>query len=189
MKRRPLLVWSIAAALGMAACSHPSPVAAQPRYTVSAAQLEQVLAERFPRRLAAAGVIELQLRTPRLRFLPDQNRLGSELPIDASGPALGRPMSGSVDLDFALRYEPSDQTLRAHQIRIQAVRLEGLTPEAQLLLDAYARAAAERALFEVVLHRLRPQDLALAHTMGFEPGPITVAPDGLVIGFVPREPR
>ena len=53
------------------------------------------------------------------------------------------------------------------------------------MLDAYAR-AAECALFEVVLHRLRPQDLALAHTMGFEPGPITVAPDGLVIGFVPR---
>ena len=39
-----------------------------------------------------------------------------------------------------------------------------------------------------MLHRLRPQDLALAH-MGFEPGPITVAPDGLVIGFFPRENR
>jgi hypothetical protein len=189
MKRRPLLVWGAMAALALAACSHTPPAAAQPRYTVSAAQLEQVLAERFPRRLAAAGVIELQLRTPRLRFLPEQNRLASELPIDASGPALGRPLSGSVDLDFALRYEPSDQTLRAHQIRIQAVRLPSLAPEAQLLLDAYARAAAERALFEVVLHRLEPKDLALAHTMGFEPGPITVVADGLVIGFVLRESR
>ena len=189
MKRRPLVLWGAVAALALAACSHPSRVAAQPRYTVSAAQLDQVLAERFPRRLAAAGVIELQLRTPRLRFLPEQNRLASELPIEASGPALARPLSGNVDLDFALRYEPSDQTLRAHQIRIQAVRLAGLTPEAQLLIDAYARAAAERALFEVVLHRLRPQDLALAHTMGFEPGPITVVEDGLVIGFVPRESR
>jgi len=188
MKRRPLLGWAVAA-LALAGCTHTPGATAQPRYTVSAAQLDQVLAERFPRRLAAAGVIELQIRAPRLRFLPEQNRLASDLPIDASGPALGRPLSGNVDLDFALRYEPSDQTLRAHQIRIQAVRLAGLTPEAQLLLDAYARTAAERALFEVVLHRLRPQDLALAHTMGFEPGPITVTADGLVIGFVPRESR
>jgi hypothetical protein len=41
-------------------------------------------------------------------------------------------------------------------------------------------------MLEVVLHTLRPQDLALADTMGFEPGDITVTADGLVIGFVPQ---
>ena len=66
MKRRPLLGWAVAA-LALAGCTHTPGATAQPRYTVSAAQLDQVLAERFPRRLAAAGVIELQIRAPRLR--------------------------------------------------------------------------------------------------------------------------
>jgi len=35
-----------------------------------------------------------------------------------------------------------------------------------------------------VLHTLRPQDLALADTMGLQPGSITVTDKGLVVGFV-----
>ncbi len=43
-----------------------------------------------------------------------------------------------------------------------------------------------RTLLEVVLHRLRPQDLALPDGMGLHPGRITVTPEGLTIGFVPK---
>lgn len=43
-----------------------------------------------------------------------------------------------------------------------------------------------RTLLEVVLHRLRPQDLALPDGMGLQPGSITVTPEGLTIGFVPK---
>ncbi len=43
-----------------------------------------------------------------------------------------------------------------------------------------------RTLLEVVLHRMRPQDLALPDGMGMQPGSITVTPEGLTIGFVPK---
>lgn len=162
---------------------------AQPRYKVSAGQLQEALAQRFPLRHAIPGVVELRLQTPRLRFLPEQNRLASELEIEATGPALRRSHTGWVELDFELRYERADQTLRAHGIRVQSVRLPSLQPQAAALLEAYVRSAAQQSLFEVVLHRLRPQDLALAETMGLEPGDITVAQDGLVIEFVARQPR
>jgi hypothetical protein len=160
---------------------------AQPGHKVSAAQLQQVLAERFPLRYAVAGMLQLEVRTPLLRFLPEQNRLGSELAIEAAGQALRRPHTGAVELDFALRYEATDRTLRAHQIRVHAVRLPSLSRDAAALIDAYARASAERALLEVVLHTLAPRDLALADTMGLEPSTITVVADGLVVGFAPRQ--
>jgi hypothetical protein len=35
----------------------------------------------------------------------------------------------------------------------------------------------------VVLHQLRPQDLAVADGLGMQPGSITVTDSGLVIGF------
>ena len=38
-----------------------------------------------------------------------------------------------------------------------------------------------------LLHKLRPEDLALPSTMGLEPGSITVTPQGLTVGFVPKQ--
>ena len=183
MQRRKTLI----AAAGWALALWIDPLAAQPSYRVSREQLQQMLARHFPLRYAAAGLLELRIRTPDLRLLPEQNRIGSELVIEASGPALARGYSGFIELDFALRYEASDLTIRAHQIRVHSVRLPGLPRETAALIDGYARASAQRALLEVVLHQLQPRDLALADTMGFEPGGITVQADGLSIGFVPRQ--
>ena len=186
MRRRKTLIAIGGGALVSLAGLCCLPAAAQPRYRISRAQLQQVLAERFPRRYAIAGLAELDIREPQLRFLAEQNRIGSELDIEVSGPALGRSYPGFVDLDFALRYEDSDRTLRAWRIRVQSVRLAGLAPDAAALVDAYARTAAQRSLLEVVVHRLRPDDLALADTMGFKPGDITVEPGGITIRFVPH---
>jgi len=181
-RRRCLLLATV-----LAAGAPAGPAAAQPSHKISAEQLRRAVSRRFPLRYAAAGLLELQVQAPQLRLLPELDRIACELAIDAAGPALGRSHSGTIDLDFALRYEPSDLSIRAHRIRVHAVRLPSLAPDAAALIDAYARASAQRALLEVVLHTLQPQDLALANTMGFEPGPITVAPDGLVITFVAQQ--
>jgi hypothetical protein len=186
MNRRSLVAAAARLALAAAACSVAPPGFAQPSYTVSAQQLQRVLEQRFPLRYPVAGLLEVEMRAPFVRLLPELNRLATELPVQAGGPALGRRYPGSVDVDFALRYERADQSIRAHQIRVNAVRMEGLSREGAQLLDAYLRQLSEQALVEVVLHILRPQDLALATTMGFEPGEIIVTPQGLAIRFVPR---
>lgn len=181
MKRRFLLA-------AAAACSVARVALAQPTYAVSAQQLQRVLDQRFPQRYAVAGLVEVEMRAPTLRLMPELNRLATSLPVQAGGPALRRAYAGSVDLDFALRYERTDQSIRAHQIRVNAVRMEGLTPDGERLLDAYLRQLSQQALVEVVLHTLRPQDLALANTMGFEPGEIMVTPQGLTVHFVRQQP-
>ncbi|MEO7391416.1 MAG: DUF1439 domain-containing protein [Ramlibacter sp.] len=164
-------------------------VAPSPSHAISAAQVRRAIQQRFPVRRDVRGVVELELQMPRLRFLASQNRLGAELPVTASGPALRRPHTGQVDLDFALRYEPSDKSVRAHQVRVSAVRVEGLSADAQALLDLYVRRYAEQTLQEFVVHRLRPEDLALPDAMGLEPGSISVGADGLLIGFAPKGTR
>jgi hypothetical protein len=188
MQGRKAFIRSVACSLALLAVP-AFHVAAQPSYRISREQLQRVLGQRFPLRYSMPGVLELEISEPHLRFLPEQNRLGSELMIDAAGPALARSHSGSVAMDFALRYEASDMSIRAHRIRVQSVRLSGLPRDAAALIDAYVRAAAERALLEVVLHQVRASDLALPNTMGFEPASITVESEGLAIGFVPRAAR
>lgn len=54
------------------------------------------------------------------------------------------------------------------------------------LLSGYRAALADGTLLEVVLHRMRAQDLALPDAMGLRPGSITVTSEGLTIGFVPK---
>ena len=87
---------------------------------------------------------------------------------------------------FALRYEVADRTVRAHQLRLKRLQFPTLQPGVVALLNTYGPALAERTLLEVVLHRMRPQDLALPDGLGMQPGSITVTPEGLTIGFVPK---
>lgn len=182
MKRR-VVVAVICLVLGL------SRAAAQPSYKVSAEQLQRVLSERFPMRHQVEGLLNFDVQAPRLRLLPEQNRIASEMLVDVAGPALRRSYSGAMDLDFELRYEPADQSIRAHRLQVHSMRLSGLPPRTAEMLEAYGPKLAEQALHEVVLHRLRPQDLALADTMGLQPTTITVTSQGLVVGFETKPAR
>ncbi len=157
---------------------------AAPHYTVSAEQLQRAVAERFPLRYPVPGLLNLDVQVPLLRLLPALNRLGAEMAVQAAGPALQRSHQGTLALDFALRYEASDRTVRAHHLRFQRLQFPTLQPGVVALLNTYGPALAEQTLLEVVLHQLRPQDLALADVIGMQPDSITVTDAGLVIGFV-----
>ncbi|MDE2417058.1 MAG: DUF1439 domain-containing protein [Burkholderiales bacterium] len=191
MRRRLLLATLVPIALApwaraQLAEAEPEPQTG-PRYTVSVAQMQLAVAQRFPLRYPIQGLLDLVVETPKLRLLPTQNRMGAEMVVQAEGPALQRMHQGLLDVDFALRYEPSDRTIRAYQLRIRRLQFPSLQPGVVALLNTYTPALAQRTLREVVLHQLRPQDLALPDVMGLEPGSITVTDAGLVIGFV-RKP-
>ena len=192
MKRRIFLTRPLGMALvgvvGLNLLTMPSAFA-QPGYTVSLDQLQKAVFQRFPLKRQAAGLVEFSLQAPQLRLLPEQNRLGAEMVLGAAGPALQDSFAGTFDVDFALRYEASDQTIRTYQLKLNSLKTTGLPPGPSALLEAYAPTLAQQALLEVVVHKLRPQDLQLADTMGLEPSTITVTDKGLVIGFVNKASR
>ncbi len=157
-----------------------------PRYPISAAQLQQAVSERFPIRYPVPGVLNMDLQSPQLRMLPAQNSLGADVVVDVAGPALRTSHRGTLEVEFALRFEPSDLTIRAHQLRFKRLSMPSLQPGVVAMLNSYGPALTESALLEVVVHRLQPQDLALPNGLGMQPGAITVTPTGLVIGFVPK---
>ncbi|MCU0764399.1 MAG: DUF1439 domain-containing protein [Hydrogenophaga sp.] len=145
--------------------------------------LQQSLRQRFPLRYPVPGLLNLDVQVPRLRLLPEQNRLGAQMQVLAAGPALNRSHEGSFEVDFALRYEASDRTVRAHRLRMNRLRFPTLQPGVVDLLNTYAPALAEQSLLEVVLHQLSPKDLALADAVGMQPSSITVTESGLRIGL------
>ena len=189
MERRLLLTTPLRLALGSAVYLAWPLVAAQqaqPGYTIPAAKLEQAVAQRFPLHLPVGGLVNISVQPPRLRLLPAQNRLGADMVVGAAGQVLRRAYTGTFDLDFALRYEASDLSVRAHQLRVNALQFDDLPPQPSALLAAYGPALAAQALQGAVLHTFKPQDLALPDGMGLQPDSITVTAQGLLIGFVAK---
>ena len=93
------------------------------------------------------------------------------LPIALCLP-LRYPVGGLVNLDVQvpqLRLLPDQNRLSA-----------------EMAVNAAGPALAEQTLLEVVVHRMRPQDLALPDSLGLQPGSITVTSEGLTIGFEPK---
>lgn len=177
------LTWAASADTSQPPDDEPQPL---PHYTVSAELLQQAVAQRFPLRYPVPGLMNLDMQVPQLQLLPAQNRLGAEMALVAAGPVLQGSHPGTLALDFSLRYEASDLTVRAHQLRFKRLTMPSLQPGVVALLNAYGPALSESALLEVVLHRLQPRDLALPNSLGMQPGSITVTDTGLVIGFVPK---
>lgn len=176
------------------ACWPFAPLLAQdeeprPRHKISARELHEALSARFPVRFGLAGVLQLEVSAPSLLLLPSRNKLGASLAAQASGPALRRVQSGELDLVFSLRYEASDQTLRAHQAEILDLRIPGLAPDALRTLREVLPDVARQATGEVILHRFSARELALPETMGFEPEKVTVVDDGVMVVFTPRQRR
>jgi hypothetical protein len=192
MRRRFFLPAALCLPLAPLAWAEPTepepvdPPQALPHFTVPADQLQRAVAQRFPLHYPVPGLMNLDVQVPQLRLLPAQNRLGAEMVVDAAGPALERSHQGTLDVEFALRYEATDRTVRAHQLRVKRLQFPTLQPGVVALLNAYGPALAEQSLLEVVVHQLSPQDLALPDGLGMQPGSLTVTREGLVIGFVPK---
>ena len=195
MRRRHLLPIALCLPLARLAWAQQQPTTpepeeegdtpqALPHYKVSAARLQAAVAQRFPMRFPVEGLMNLDVQVPQLRLLPALNRMGAEMVVHAAGPALQRSHRGTLEVEFALRYESTDHTVRAHQLRLARLQFPSLQSGVVALLNTYGPALAERTLLEVVLHTLRAQDLALPDTLGMQPGNITVTAEGLTIGFV-----
>ncbi len=186
-RRRFLSTTTRSLALGSVALFIGCGAVAQPSYTVPLSQLQEMVATKFPRSVPVQGLFDLNLQAPQLRLLPDVNRLGAAMGVEVAGAALRRAHAGSFDVEFALRYEPSDRTLRAHQIKLGRLEFPTLRPAVTELINAYGPVLAEQSLREVTLHQLRPQDTAVFDGLGLQPGPITVTAKGLEVAFV-RKP-
>jgi hypothetical protein len=188
--------WLLLCGLG-AAVSLTAPPAAQaednadPRdegagRSITTEELGEMLLPHFPIKYPVAGFLDLIVRKPNLTMRPATNRIDADMAVTAQGPVLNRAQAGQLGVGFALRYEASDKTVRAHRLSFNSLSFPGLRPEAVDLIKVYGPALAQAALQEVVLHQFKDKDLAVLDVLGMRPGKITVTDSGLRIGFEPK---
>lgn len=184
MNRRSWLMVAVVgvglAATGCSGQSVPSSV------SVTTQKLQAMVAQRFPKEFPIAGLLQLKLKAPTLTTLPDRNALNALIPAELAGKVLKEHYTGQLSVDFSLRYESTDRTLRAHQVKVNSLTMNGLAPALNDMLGTYANALAEQALGQIVLYQLQDKDLALVDALAMEPGSITVTTQGLTVALVQK---
>lgn len=151
---------------------------------ISAAQLLDALGRQFPLNLRALDALELMVATPRVRFLPQENRLGTELDLRVGEGWLARAVQGTIGFTYGLRYEPFDRSIRMTDLRVE--RLEaGAYSLSQSRGSRLAAALAQQLLRDVTVYRLQPEQVDLLQRLRVQPGPVRVLPQGLAVELRP----
>lgn len=181
--RRRLALGSLAL-LALAGCGA---LPSGPRQiNISEAQLLERIASRFPVKQRYLGLFEVTLDQPRLRLLPEENRVGTEVSYLVGLPLPGSSdIKGKLELSYSLRFEPSDTTLRLTQARVERLDVDGMNAAQAAQVKKLGGLLADDLLKEAVVHRLKKEDMESLAGRGYRPGAIRVVPGGLRLTLEP----
>jgi hypothetical protein len=152
---------------------------------VSQQRLQELVARRFPVTRRYLELFDVTVSTPRLTLMPEANRIATQLDVSATDRLLRRPMNGSMELDYALRFEPTDNTVRLADVRVASFLLGDVPGPLQNQLNRIGRLLAEEMLDGQVVHTLKPEDVKNAQGRGYQPGELKVTPRGLQLTLNP----
>jgi hypothetical protein len=156
--------------------------------TLGEAELQAQLDKRFPMQRSLLDAFDLKLSDPRLRVDAAARRLATELTLQGSDRRSGRILQGRLAVDFALRYEPLDASIRLVQPRIDSLEFSpepGLSPRRAEMAQRLGVALAERLLDDLVLYRVPAERLEALRAAGYRPGTLQVTPAGVEITIEP----
>jgi hypothetical protein len=158
--------------------------------TLSEAELQAQLQRRFPLQRSVFELYDLQLSDPRLRLDAQANRLATELTLSGTERRSGRSLQGRLALDYGLRFEPADASIRLVQPRVQSLDFApepGPSQRRTELAQRLGIALAERMLDDFVLYRVPADRLQRLASAGLRPGALRITPSGVEITFEPAD--
>jgi hypothetical protein len=153
---------------------------------ISESQLTLLLARQFPMQRKVMEVIDLDITNPQLALMPQANRIGTEIDVTALDRLFGSSAMGHVKLDYGLRFQPSDHTIRMTQVRVRELTLSNGSNNLRGAAQRIGGLVAENALENLVLYRMKPAQADEMDRLGLVASPITVTPQGLHMSVAPR---
>ena len=178
--RRALLV-GMFALVTAAGCANLDPRA----ITLSQSELQALLERQFPRQQRVMELLDVNLTKPSLRLVPERNRIATALDLAATERLSGRSLRGSLAIEHALRYEPSDATVRLAQVKVDAIQLELAGTPLSGQAARLGGLLAERLLDDFVIYRVSDEKRALLARSGVNNANVAVTARGVELRFAP----
>jgi hypothetical protein len=184
MCRRRTLLASLSglAALSLGGCAG---LLGPPTVTLSEADIAHLMERHFPLDRSLLDIFDATVNAPRIRLLPERNRLAAVVGVRVRNRLLALNWQGQLDFDAALRWDAGDQTVRLSQVRVQDLAFAEPGALNRNTVERLGAALAERVLEGSAIYRLPAERAAQLRAKGYVPGGVNVTPRGLEIGFVP----
>ena len=175
----------VAVLVALAGCA--SGLLAPKSVNLSERELADLVNRAFPLDRKLLEVVDLHVSAPRLKLLPERNKLAVDLELDGADRVFGKSFKGRLAFESGLRFEPSDQSLRLAQVKVNELSLDsgGAAPALSQRLGA---ALAEKVLEGYPLHRLSEDRWAQLKKYGVQPGAVRVTGGGLEMALEPMRP-
>jgi hypothetical protein len=154
---------------------------------ISESQLTLLLARQFPMERKVLEVIDLSITNPQLQLMPDSNRIGTAVDVTALDRLFGSTATGHVKLDYGLRFQPSDHTIRMTQVHVREFALASGSSNLRGAAQRIGSLVAENALENLVLYRMKPAQADEMDRLDLVASPIIVTAQGLHMSVAPRQ--
>lgn len=179
-----MLAGALAGALVLCACAA---LTGPPQVACSEAELNQMLAKRFPLERRLAGMLDVSLSHPRLTLKGAAGRLSTEFDLQARDRLLGHDWQGRLSIEHGLRVDHSDHSLRVADPRVRALTLDGgAGPRPGADVERLGALLVEKLLDGATVYQLKPEQVARLRQAGYDLGEVKVSDSGVLVTAVPR---
>ncbi len=151
--------------------------------TLSQADLQSRIERQFPRERRLFEVFDITVAKPLVRLVPERNRISTEMELVAIERLSGRALRGNLSLDHALRFEPSDATVRLTNVKVNEMRLEVGGTALQGQLARLSALVTERLLDDLVIYRVSDEKREALRALGMQGAEVAITPRGVEVRF------
>jgi hypothetical protein len=153
--------------------------------TFNETELARLMERNAPVDRRLLDVLDVHVSVPRVKLLPETNRLATELDVRTTERVSGRAYQGRIGFDYALRYDEAAQAIRLTQVRVNKFELDNVPSPNMRAFSRLGTLIAETMLDDLVLYRFKPADLKSAGGYGYKPGAVTVTSRGIEVTLAP----
>jgi hypothetical protein len=162
--------------------------------SISQERLMQLINGQFPFNSKVLEVFDVVVSAPKISLDATNNRINTSLDLNVVGNGIlgllaQREYKGALDLSYGLRFEPSDNSVRMTDVKLNKLKLEGAPDLMGQTFSRLGVALGQKLLAEQVLYRVSDKDMQAAKGWGYKPGAFKVSPTGLLITLEPIEQK
>ena len=169
---------AVTALITLAACSQIPILSGEVKLT--ATELNEKVAKRFPIEKSIAGLLEVTLTAPKVRLIERDGRINADVAVAVRLPFSAKTIEGKLGFSGRPDYVPASKSIYLRDAKIDSVIMDNML-DALSAGVAKAASTVARELFEdKPLHTFKPEDFT-KYGINYDPQRVVVRDNALVL--------
>ena len=147
---------------------------------MSADELTERMARRFPVEKSVAGLLDITLANPRVGLSEADNRLTTDFMVELKLPLTGKKLAGTLRISGRPDYVPETRSLFLRDAKVDRIRVDNMTDSLSVALARTTSLIAREVMEDKPLHSFKAEEFA-KYGVRYTPERIVVRGDHLVL--------